>query len=60
MMKKFKEMLTGTLLIITVFVIMIFGACCKSKEMEENTKPKTEVTETIITENVIVENILVE
>lgn len=57
MMKKFKEILSGIGLIVSIISIMIFGAACKTKEMEEIQKP---TEETIITENIIVENTLVE
>ena len=60
MMKKFKEVLSGIGLIATIISIMIFGAACKEKEMEEIQKPTTEVTEHVIDENIITENVIVE
>lgn len=56
MMKKFREVLGGFTLIATIISIMIFGAACKEKEMEEIQKPTTEVTEHVIVENIITEN----
>ena len=55
MMKKFKEALSGIGLIATIISIMIFGAACKEKEMEEIQKPTTEVTEHVIVETTTVE-----
>lgn len=63
MMKKFKEVLGGFTLIATIISIMIFGAACKEKEMEEIQKiqkPTTEVTEHVFVENIITENVIVE
>ena len=52
--------LKGLAIISFVIGIMIFGAACKEKEMEEIQKPTTEVTEHVIVENIITENVIVE